>query len=84
MSFVAVSASPTIALRGLTDKKIGLTLSSLPPLPRFATFSVDPESLQKGRFWVTPQGPSGCYHPAVTLSTKRRFRGLSSSGTPLR
>jgi len=28
-----------IALQSITSKKVGLTLASLPPLPRFATFS---------------------------------------------
>jgi hypothetical protein len=68
MGLIAESASATIALQGLIDEKIGSTLSSLPPLLRSATFSVVPESLPKRYFGVAPQGPSGCYHPAVAPS----------------
>jgi hypothetical protein len=46
------------ALQSISFRKIGLTLSSLPPLPRFATLSTEPESLQIRPFGVTPQGPS--------------------------
>jgi len=49
------------ALQSLTSKKVGLTLSSLPPLSRFATFSAIPNLYGEGVsgfplrvFWVLP------------------------------
>jgi hypothetical protein len=66
MGFFVVRASTTSALQSFSDEKIGLTLSRLPPLSRFATFSADPDSLRSHLLGVTPQGPSWCYHLAAS------------------
>jgi hypothetical protein len=49
------SDCPAPALQSLNRGSVGWALSSLPPLPRFPTFSADPESSLWRRFWVSPR-----------------------------
>jgi hypothetical protein len=71
-------AHSTAAPQSFPGKKFDKALSSLSPLPRFATFSADPTPAQSHVFRGCPSGNTRCCHrPLPVLETPASVTGAS-------